>query len=97
MRNYFVPGAWNAVCDRCGLKKKSFMLKEEWTGLRVCKDCYEVRHPQDLIRVPKEDTATAWSRPESTDVFISPGEPLLPENEQGWITAENGDFILTES
>ena len=72
MRNYYVPGAWNAICDRCGLKKKNFMLKKEWTGLMVCSSCWESRHPQDLIRVPKEEISPPWSRPEPADNFTGP-------------------------
>jgi hypothetical protein len=97
MRNYYKPGSWNAVCDRCGLQFKSDCLKLEWTGLRVCRQCHETRHPQDLIRVPKEETVPPWSRPEPTDVFISLGVPITPENEIGWISTETSEFILTES
>lgn len=97
MRNYYVPGAWNAICMRCGLEKKSFMLRQEWTGLRVCKDCFEHRHPQDLIRVPKDESSIPWSSPEPTDIFISPGDPLVPENENGWLLTQTGAFITTES
>ena len=96
MRNYFVSGQWNVICDRCGLKHKSNQVRLEWTGLRVCKLCWETRHPQDLIRVPKEEVAPPWTRPESTDVFISPGVPITAEDES-FITTESGSFILTES
>lgn len=70
MRNYYEPGTWNAICDVCGHKFKANMLRGRWDGLMVCKDDYEVRHPSDLIRVPKEDTSVPWSRPEAPDVFI---------------------------
>lgn len=70
MRNYFVDGDWNAVCMRCGLKHKASQIKLEWTGLRVCGECYETRHPQTLIRVPDEEVAAPWSSPEPTDTFI---------------------------
>jgi hypothetical protein len=72
MRNYLVLGDWNAICDRCGLKFKASMLKKEWTGLMVCSHCWEPRHPQTLIRVPEEQIATPWARPEAEDVFIGP-------------------------
>ena len=96
MRNYFVSGQWNVICDRCGLKHKSNGVRLEWTGLRVCKLCHENRHPQDLIRVPKEDIVPPWTRPEPTDVFISPGVPLSTESED-FISAEDGSLLLTES
>lgn len=63
-------GSWNVICDRCGFKYKSFQLRKEWTGLMVCKNCWEPRHPQDLIKIPKDDQSVPWSRPEPDDVFI---------------------------
>lgn len=72
MRNYLELGKWNAICDRCGLKRKSDMLKEEWTGLMVCVDkCFETRHPQDLIQVKPEQISTPWARPEPEDTYIT--------------------------
>ena len=29
-------------------------MKVEWTGLDVCKSCFELRHPQDFLRVHPE-------------------------------------------
>lgn len=70
MRNHLELGKWNAICDRCGFKKKNDQLKEEWTGLRVCDACFETRHPQTLIKTPEETANIPWSRPEPADVFI---------------------------
>lgn len=64
-------GSWNAICDRCGFKFKAYKLREEWTGSMVCKDCWEPRHPQDLIKIPKDDQQIPWARPEPADVFIT--------------------------
>lgn len=87
MRNFLELGKWNVLCDRCGLQFKNTALRDEWTGLKVCKDCWETRHPQTLIRVPKDDSSTPWSRPEPTDVFIGDSP----------IEAEDGSFLFTES
>ena len=35
-----------AICERCGFKVSYLALKTEWNGLRVCKVCFEVKHPQ---------------------------------------------------
>jgi hypothetical protein len=70
MRNHLELGKWNVVCDRCGLKHKNDELQKEWTGLMVCKPCFETRHPQTLLRVPEENPAVPWVRPEPADVFI---------------------------
>lgn len=69
----FVEGAWNAVCDRCGKRLKSFQLRKEWTGLRVCATCYEPRHPQDFLKAKVDRQAPAWTRPEQPEIDVSPG------------------------
>lgn len=61
-RNYYKPGDWNAICDRCGFKFKASELKEEWTGLRVCKDDFEQRHPLDFLRARTEQVSVPWVR-----------------------------------
>ena len=61
---HFVDGQWNALCDRCGFKYKADKLRLEWTGLRVCNECFEPRHPQTLIKVPQEKINTSWARPD---------------------------------
>lgn len=69
-RNRLVLGQWNVICDRCGFKFKNDELQQEWTGLRVCSKCIEPRHPQTLLKVREESTATPWSRPEPEDIYV---------------------------
>lgn len=71
MRNYYVAGDWNAICDVCGFEFKASMLKKRWDGVMVCDKDYETRHPQDFLRVAKEEIAPPWTRPEPEDVFIT--------------------------
>lgn len=71
-------GAWNAVCDRCGMEYKSTQLRLEWNGLRTCcgpstNGCWEPRHPQEFVRGKKDKQTPEWTRPEAEDVFITPG------------------------
>ena len=35
-----------AICDRCGFQYKYSQLRKEWTGFRVCAECYEPKSPQ---------------------------------------------------
>ena len=35
-----------AICDRCGFRYPYPKLVKEWTGFRVCQECYEPKHPQ---------------------------------------------------
>lgn len=69
MATSLVWGSWNVICDVCGFKFKAYQLRKRWDGKMVCKDDWEIRHPQDLIKVPKDDQSVPWSRPEQTDVF----------------------------
>ena len=34
------------ICDRCGMQYKFTTLRKEWTGFKVCAECYEPKHPQ---------------------------------------------------
>lgn len=96
MRNFYEPGQWNVICDRCGFKKKAKDLRAEWTGLMVCVGCLDSRHPQTLIDIPKDNPSTPWARPESADVFTGPA--LIITTEDGlYLSTESGSFIYTET
>ena len=71
MRSYLKWGDWNAICQSCGFKYKASQLRKRWDGLMVCPEDFELRHPQDLIKHPKEDTSVPWSSPEPADVFVA--------------------------
>ena len=58
-------------CDRCSIVIRASKAKKEWTGLVVCPDCWEPRHPQDFVKsVPDHTKAEGLVRPESPDVFL---------------------------
>ena len=67
-RNHLDLGNWNAVCDVCGQKYKASQLRKRWDGLMVCSHDWEQRHPQDFLRVPHDNPAVPWARPEA-DIF----------------------------
>lgn len=69
-RNWLDLGNFNAICDVCGLKFKGSDLKKDWRGLMVCSKDYELRHPQDFLRVRADDPSIPWARPEGEDTFI---------------------------
>lgn len=50
------PGEWKYDCQRCGWTFPSGEIKTEWTGLHVCKNCWEPKHPQLMIKI-REETA----------------------------------------
>lgn len=61
----FRPGNYWIECDRCGLEYRQSEIKKEWTGLLVCKECWEPRHPQEFIRARKDQISPppGWVRP----------------------------------
>lgn len=50
------PGTWAVNCDSCGARFPSNKLMRRWDGAMVCKQDFETRHPQTLIKV-RGDTA----------------------------------------
>jgi hypothetical protein len=54
-----------ALCDQCGQQFKLNQLKKEWTGFKVCDECYEPKHPQlEPKRTLNEPQALLEPRPE---------------------------------
>jgi hypothetical protein len=70
MSTYYKHGSWNAICDICGFKFKAEDLRERWDGLRVCKQDFEFRHPQEKRRPTIDVQSVPWTRPETPDVFL---------------------------
>ena len=62
---------WRAICDRCGFEYQSYELKTEWTGNKVCRACWEPRHPQDFVRAVKDEQAVPWTRPEPAPLYTA--------------------------
>ena len=44
-------------CQRCAFVYRASRMKREWTGLTVCSECWEPRHPQEFVRAKQEETA----------------------------------------
>lgn len=69
-KTWFKSGSWNVICDVCGEKHKAEKLLTRWDGLKTCASCWEVRHPQELIRPIKERNSVPWTRPRPDDLQI---------------------------
>jgi hypothetical protein len=67
----WTSGQWNSICDVCGFKFKASDIKERWDGYMVCKEDFELRHPQESIRVLPDQNKLPWTRPEPADTFIT--------------------------
>ena len=85
-KNFFESGSWNVICDSCGKKMKSSHAKHRWDGFIVCNDCFEHRHPQDLIKTKPDKQTVPFTRPPS-DTFI----------EVNYIDLETGCTATTRS
>ena len=70
-RNNLVLGDWNAICDICGLKFKASQLYKNWKQQMVCEKDFETRHPQDFIRGVPDQQELPFTRPETTDTYVS--------------------------
>ena len=55
-----------ALCDQCGQRFKLNALIKDWKGFKVCRECYEPKHPQlEPKRTINEPIALYQPRPES--------------------------------
>ncbi len=71
MKNWLHLGDWNAICDSCGRKYKASTMLKRWDGLFVCKEDYELRHPQDFLRVFGDKQTVPIARPDPVqDTFL---------------------------
>lgn len=67
--NYKSNGDHNAICDSCGRKFKASELQLRWDGFYVCKEDFELRHPQDFVKTKNDKITVEWSRPPGSDLF----------------------------
>ncbi len=76
-KDYAKQGDWNAICPVCGFKYKASELIKRWDNVYVCKTDWEPRHPQDLIKIPKENPAPRFPTlaPEDTYRTAAPVDP----------------------
>lgn len=51
----YIPGQHLFQCMRCDSSYHSNQKMIEWTGLIVCRNCYDPKHPQEgIIYIPRE-------------------------------------------
>jgi len=69
VKNRFISGSWNLICDSCSIKYKATTAKQRWDGFIVCPNCYEQRHPQDFVLAKQDKITVPYIRPPN-DIFI---------------------------
>ncbi len=67
------------ICQRCGLEYPLHKLRKEWTGLLVCKEDFDYRHPQEFVKGVVDKQTVDHPAPEPTDYFLSTNE-VTPES-----------------
>lgn len=70
MQNWLKLGDYNVVCDSCGRKFKASTMRKRWDGLLVCKEDFEVKHPQLSLKVHGDKQTVPIPRPEADDQFL---------------------------
>ena len=65
----FKAGSHWKICDCCGFKTRSELIRRRWDGLMVCPDDYETDHPQKYIRVEPDGLPVSDPRPRPVDTF----------------------------
>jgi len=59
----FTHGQWKMASDRSGRAYLNSDIRTEWTGLKVGKDEWEPRHPQEYVRGVVDNYAVRDARP----------------------------------
>ena len=68
----YIPGDHWCVCDVCGFEYRASEMEERWDGRLVCKEDWEPRHPQEMVRAKHDDTrAKGHIREEPADEFVT--------------------------
>lgn len=64
-----MPAPWGE-CPRCGFKRRLNTFRKEWTGERVCRDCWDPK-PAEMKppRVKPEGVPVPNAQPETEPVF----------------------------
>lgn len=76
---HYVSGDYNRICERTGFKVKASQTLKEWTGRIVRKESFELRQPQDLIRVRPERQMVHDPRSEPDDNFLATNEVVASD------------------
>lgn len=77
----YQPGGAYGICARCGFQCRLNTLAVEWSGARVCPECYDPR-PETMSppRVVPEGLPRPDMAPEPPDEFVDTENPVRPED-----------------
>lgn len=82
-----------AICDRCGFRFKYTQLQKEWTGFRVCSECFEPKHPQlEPVRHRADPQALRHPRPDVPAASVA-GSGVVRTIDANQMMSTTGDSI----
>ena len=79
---HYRAGEYLVSCEICGRNRYSSEMRRNWKRQMVCADtCYELRHPQDRVKVRPDIARPEDARPDAN--YTHSAEPA------GTITADD--------
>jgi hypothetical protein len=88
MRKKYRPGDWYAICAICGFRYFASELRKNYRGAYVCDKDFELKHPQESIRLKTDKITVPWAQPEVVEPYVAvttygvydsiPDNPLAP-------------------
>lgn len=88
-------GDFYRICDRCGAKVLASTTAKEWQGLIVCRiGCFEIRHPQDLVRGRHDRERVNDPKPEDVGNSMRIDIDSVTIDEEMIRLDQQGDYFL---
>ena len=81
------------LCDRCGFRFLLSNLHKEWTGFKVCGECYEAKHPQLEVHSAGADPVALFEPRPDTDKEV--GEGYILTNNDNIISSAIPGYQMT--
>lgn len=91
--NYYKKGSYNVICDYTGFKYKAEDTRMTWDGLRVGKDQWEARHPQDFVATLRDKQSVPNPRPPQPPNFVNTDEFTLLLSDNSNLLLSNGNTL----
>ena len=91
MSGLYATGKYSkAICDRCGQQYDYLSLRKEWTGFKVCPECYEPKATQLEPYAPPPDPQALMEprvdREEPLTVPVGEGRIFPPSSSAAGLT-----------
>ena len=84
------------LCDRCAFEYPLKDLKKEWTGFKVCSECFEPKHPQlEPPRHVSDPEGLRFARPNLSSNVVA-GAGVVRTIDANQMMSTTGDPIGSE-